>query len=87
MSKKVSLAQRAKFYKFEPGTNLKEREKLSGPQFDVFESELKAQQRKAHRIKGLALDSDQKIRMDNILERKFIREQSCYLADYDLGGL
>ena len=80
----LSEAQRACFYKFEPDTNLKECEKLSGSQFDVFDEEFERHQRKNKASKGLALNPDQKIRMDKLLDKKMIRDQGCHLADYDL---
>ncbi len=84
MTKKITLAQRACFYKFEPDHNLKECEKISGSQFDVFDDELERHQDKPVKTKGLALDMSQQARMNAIKDQRFIREQSAYLADYDL---
>lgn len=45
-SKNPTEAQRMCFYKFPKDTNLKECEKVSGPQFAVFDCELKETQKK-----------------------------------------
>ena len=84
MRKNLSIAQKATFYKFEPDTNLKECEKLSGTQFDVFDREIKKHRSRATKTMGLSLSSEQQIRMNKILDRKFVKEQSCDLLDYDL---
>ena len=50
----LTEAQIASFYKFEKGCNLKECNKLDGPQFAVFDSELETQSnRKANVIPSI----------------------------------
>ena len=54
MSRVMSEAQRLCFYKFEKGCDLKSCNKLDGPQFAVFDSELETQSnRKANVIPSI----------------------------------
>lgn len=77
----ISEAQRISFYKFEPDTNLKECEKLSGTQFDVFETEIKSQSN----VKRLGAYQGKWRQIEQLKDKMLLaRGVDADLLDYDL---